>query len=217
MFFLLPRAGFRCLLLLLPQLHSVHVELRSAPSQTPSLFPSLFPHLPQIINPPEATSTMLWYLGFPTGCIQPLAALPAPARWAQHPQPQGTASRWLPAIPVLVPKAPFSSLFLPGRGVPRAHGVCFYSSEAGRDGTGRDARGGSARGPLLAAPRGGLGAGRGDAGGAAGCGQIPCDAGAGRKPTSPASAMICSEKGRELRLKKALLRSETLARTVPHC
>lgn len=123
--------------MLLPQLHSVHVELRSAPSQTPSLFPSLFPHLPQIINPPEATSTVLWCLGFPTGCIQPLAALPAPARWAQHPQPQGTASRWLPAIPVLVPKAPFSSLFLPSRGVPRAHKVCFYSSEAGRDGTGR--------------------------------------------------------------------------------
>lgn len=135
--FLLPRAGFRCLLLLLPQLHSVHVELRSAPSQTPSLFPSLFPHLPQIIKPPEATSTVLWYLSFPTGHIQPLAALPAPARWAQHPQPQGTASRWLPAIPVLVPKAPFSSLFLPSRGVPRAHGVCFYSGEAGRDGTGR--------------------------------------------------------------------------------
>lgn len=107
--FLLPRAGFRWLLVLLPQLRSVHVELRSAPSRTPSLFPSLFPHLPQIIKPPEATSTVLWCLGFPTGHILPLAALPAPARWAQHPQPQGTASRWLLAIPILVPKAPFSS------------------------------------------------------------------------------------------------------------
>lgn len=112
-----------------------------------------------------------------------------------------------------------SALFLPFPPRPRraegTRGVfLFRRGREGRDGTHGVAVPGV---PSWPPPEVGWGAGRGDAGGAAGCGQIPCDAGAGRKPTSPASAMICSEKGRELRLKKALLRSETLARTVPHC
>lgn len=58
---------------------------------------------------------------------------------------------------------------------------------------------------------------RGDAGGAAGCGRYRAMPTPGGSPPARRARWFVQRRARELRLKKAPLRSERLARTVPYC
>lgn len=96
--------------------------------------------------------------------------------------------------------------FLPGRGV----------SKAGDGFSGRRwpyPR----RPPCHRAGQGEPGAGRGDTGGTAGCGRYRVMPTPGGNPPAQRARWFVQRRARELRLKKAPLRSERLARTVPYC
>lgn len=147
-------------------------------------------------------------LSFPTCSTSKARALRQPRR-ANPPQvvgasrAVGTASRWLPATATLLPSVSGSS---PAEAC-RRQAMDFSGRRWPYPG----------RPPCHRAGQGEPRAGRGDTGGTAGCGTYRVMPTPGGNPPAQRARWFVQRRARELRLKKAPLRSERLARTVPYC